>query len=263
MIVRPLLFMVALATVSAGQAQWDVPVHVELTGTAMEDRRVTGLADPNALDAGVSLDAARAGTMGFAPATGALALSADLVPAPLAYSVGMLVTVVPVSANAPGATLELNGLGPQAIVKGSGLPLDSADLVPGAPARLLYDGERFMLLTSALKACRTGYSPASATLCVEDSARAAQTFLNANLACAASGARLCKFGEWISACQKYPGFMGTVPEAEWVDSAGNHLSNAKLVGVGSDGLSLDGAGCNFGYHADPILVNRFRCCTNR
>jgi hypothetical protein len=261
---RAISIGVLTAWTGVAAAQWDVPVRVELTNADPDARQVTGLADPSALDAGVSVDAARAQSMSFATASGTTALVADLSPAPTAYTAGMLITLVPASANESGATLDLNSLGARPIVKGAGLLLDSADLSPGAPARFLFDGERFVLVSSALRACRTGYSAVSATLCVEDSSRAPLTFSNANLACAAIGARLCKFGEWISACRKAPGFMGTVPEAEWVDSAGNFDSNAKVVGVGNDGhTTTPGSGCNYGGHDGPTLSHRYRCCTNR
>ncbi|MBP7155142.1 MAG: hypothetical protein KBA60_03975 [Flavobacteriales bacterium] len=245
-------------------AQLDVPVAIELTGSTDADRQVDGLASPLVPDAAVSVAAARATTMSYATASGTLQLVADLEPAILAYTPGMMITLVPNAANAAGATLELNGLGAQTVVKFGELPLDSADLPAGIPARLIYDGSRFLLLSNASRPCPTGFYAATSTYCIQDSSLAAITFFNAITYCHNTGARLCSMGEWANACRTKPTFIGTVISAEWVDSAANNSNDAKTIGAGwATDEPLPGVACNYGFTNIPTALFRFRCCMTR
>jgi len=258
-----LAFFVALCAPLV-QAQWDVPVGIELTGATDGDRQVDGLASPFLPDAAVSVAAARATTMSYATASGTDQLVADLEPAIVTYSLGMTITLVPSNANEAGATLELNGLGAQPMVKFGGVPLDSADLPVGIPARLIYDGSRFMLLSNTSRPCPTGFYAPTSTYCIQDSSSAAITFFNAILACQNAGARLCSMGEWANACRNKTTFIGTVLSAEWVDSAANHTNDAKTVGAGwATNVPLPGVACNYGYTHIPTELYRFRCCLTR
>ncbi len=247
----------------AAHGQWETEVKLQLSGNEDAHRQVHGLAAPLSSDAGVSLEAARALAVSFAGVQGTEVLTGALTPAPAAYTTGMLVTIVPAQANAAGATLDLNGLGPMPIVKGSELPLDSADLPAGAPARLLFKDDRFVVVSNVPKTCPTGYSVVNSRLCIEDVARPPQNFYDANATCSAAGGRMCRFAEWAAACRKIPGFFDTVLEAEWIDSAGNHTPNAKLMGYGSDGFYGEGEGCKYGTHTEPANERPIRCCMNR
>jgi len=244
--------------------QWDVPVPVVLNGSTAQQRQVLGLADPVDSSSAVSMAAARDNAATYALATGHMVLIADLVPAPSAYSAGMVVHLLPQQANGPGAQLDLNGLGPRPLAKQGGLPLDSADLFPGIPVRLVYDGTVFMLLGSTYLPCRSGFRAVAREFCIEDSSRAAVNFYNAVQACTLMGARLCTFSEWTHACRSIPDFMGTVPSYEWVDSAANSATDAKRVGQGSDGsTNPESAGCTYGGTSSPTNTARYRCCTDR
>jgi len=246
------------------QAQLEVPVAIELTGATDADRQVDGLASPLVPDAAVSVAAARATTMSYATASGTDQLVADLEPAILEYTPGMMITLVPSAANAAGATLELNGLGARSMVKFGELPLDSADLPVGIPARLIYDGSRFLLLSNASRPCPTGFYAPTSTYCIQDSSLEAITFFNAITYCHNTGARLCSMGEWANACRTKPTFIGTVLSAEWVDSAANHTNDAKTVGAGwATDVPLPGVACNYGFTYVPTELFRFRCCLTR
>ncbi len=245
------------------RAQWDVPVPIVLTGPDDADRQVTGLADPLTPDAGMSVAAVRSLAVSFTEVSGTTTLAGTLTPAPSAYTAGMLVTIVPVEAHDAGATLDLNGLGPMPVTKGSGIPLDSADLAIGAPARLLFNGSEFVVVSNVPRPCKAGYMAISPQLCTETEPREATDLVSAAATCHANGGRLCRFAEWISACHSIPGFVGTITEAEWVDSAANHSDRAKTNGVGSSGLNEEGTGCQFGSHALASALHPFRCCMSR
>ena len=164
-------------------AQWDVPVRIELTGSQPADRQVLGLADPAVLDAGTSAEAVRSNAVSYTTTQGSAVLTGALIPAPQAYVAGMVVSVLPDEANESGAQIDLNGLGPRAIMKTGGLPLDSADLIPGSPVRLVYDGDNFIVLGPVYLPCPAGYHVGSREYCIEDSSRAAVNFYQATAAC--------------------------------------------------------------------------------
>jgi len=260
---RSLLLLNALALVSVAMGQLDVPGPLLLDGSAPEQRQVLGLGSPQTSDAAVSLGDLRSATVSRSPVLGNTLLTADLFPPPPGYTPGMIVQLTPVQANSAGAEIDLNGLGVRPVVKWGGLPLDSADLRPGVPVRLVYDGERFLLLGDSRLNCPPGYVSVAADFCVETASRLGADLYDANLQCAASGGRLCTFAEWSHACRNVPDFMSTVLDLEWVDSAANSTNYGKVMGVGEDGSGGTGTGCTFGGLRLPTVVNRYRCCTNR
>lgn len=252
-----------LMTISTS-AQLEVPTRIILNGSASMDRQVTGLALPTTPTDGVSLAATRTNATTTTTVTGANALLGTLTPAPTAYTPGMIITIIPSQINTDAATLELNGLGPHFIVNENEQPLHAGVLRPGIPARVVFTGTYFQLLSTTQLPCGIGSKAANRDYCIEDSSSTADTFFQAIAQCTARGARLCTISEWSHACSRTPGFLGTVIEAEWVDHAANHTTGAKLVGYGIDGENaVLGLGCNFGGQDQPTVPHRFRCCTNR
>lgn len=248
----------------ASTAQLELPGSLQLTGASDADRQVVGLAAPLTRDAAVSADAARNQAVSFSTVGGPV-WQVSLTPAPTAYTAGMLITVLPDAPNEAGVQVDVNGLGPRAIVKPGGLPIDTAELRGGAPARLLYDGERFVVIGNVYRPCKPGFSPVGRALCVQDSSNAALPFFDAVDYCAQHDARLCSYAEWIASCRLLPGFLATVVGIEWADNAANNTSDAKTVGYGGDGQTgtpLD-FGCDRGSTTAPTNPRRFRCCTLR
>ena len=245
-------------------AQLEVPGPIVLEGATPEQRQILGLADPQTLDAAISLGALRASTVSYTQLQGTADLTGTLVPAPDAYTIGLIVTALTAEANLPDPTLDLNGLGQRPIVKQGGLPLDSADLLPGIPVRLVYDGAQFQLISSGALPCPSGLVAVGREYCVATHPNNAVTFFEANRACAVKGTRLCTLSEWAHACYTIPAFLGTVTTAEWVDHAANDNSGAKLVGAGNNGQDdVPGTGCHFGAQSPPYTPYRYRCCSHR
>ncbi|MBX2980724.1 MAG: hypothetical protein KF905_15660 [Flavobacteriales bacterium] len=245
--------------------QWTVPVKLELSGTLPEQRQVSGLAMPDATDAGVSLDAERTQYTSTSSTSGSQVLSALLVPAPTAYQSGMTITVIPTEAHEAGASITLNGLSPQPLHARNGAPVMAGELPVGVPSRLVFDGNAFVVLGTVGTACPEGYSAVGSSVCIADSSAAPRNFFEANLYCRQQQARLCSFGEWVAACRADAAFFTTVPSAEWVDHAANLTETAKTVGHGQDGTNVPpGAGCNFGGYGTAASDNyRVRCCKDR
>lgn len=259
---RATLFLSAISC-QVARGQLDVPGPLVLTGAATEQRQVLGLSAPQTGDAALSAGDLRSATVSRGDAQGSVLLTVDLFPTPLFYSPGMVVQLTPLETNSSAPQLDVNGLGPRDIVKWGGIPLDSADLQAGVPVRLVYDGERFMLLGDARLNCAPGFVAVTTGHCIEPQSRAAVDFFDANLQCAALGARLCTLAEWSRGCSVVPGFMSTVLDMEWVDSAANNANYAKTMGTGDDGAGGSGTGCTYGGLRLPTIPNRFRCCMNK
>lgn len=244
--------------------QWELPERVVLNGGSEQDRRVSGLAAPDQADAGTSATAARDLATTFTVVTGATVLSADPVPAIIAPVVGMVLTIVPIESHGPSPYLALNATGPFPLMDRAGDPLDSAAMPPGAPARLVFDGNAFILLNTRTVDCPSGYLPLSAGQCMEAEPRAAVDFVTASTTCAAEQARLCRFGEWSVGCDRFGWTFSDNSAAEWVDSGANDADDAKVMGAGSLGYQgITGVGCRYGASRPMSNTALFRCCRDR
>ncbi|MEZ4791283.1 MAG: hypothetical protein R2811_14905 [Flavobacteriales bacterium] len=245
-------------------SQLDMPVRMQLEGPTNEDRQVNGLADPTQGDAAVSADATRAGVVNRATTTGTLHLVGMVQPEPFELTPGQLVTIVPQEANEAGADLELNSTGSHPLVKWGGLPLDSADLTVGVPARLVFDGVNWQLLNWNARPCPVGSIPANAGHCVDSETRGTGTYYEAVAACVDRGGRLCSFGEWSSACRRDPAFLTTVTNYEWIEDAANNPNDGKVMGRGYNGPDvMEGLACEWGWTQAPTIVSLYRCCYDR
>lgn len=247
-------------------AQLELPVPLHLTSSDASERQVVGLGYPLTSDAAVSVDAARFSATKQAVVSGQQVLVGNLTPMPSGYTMGMIVNVIPDSVNTWDAVIDLNGLGSRPLLKSSGTPIDSADLRPGVPARLLYDGSGFRVISSILMPCPEGYFEGGREYCIESESRADTSFYGSVGVCRKSGARLCTMAEWVHACTSNSWFIGTVLNHEWVDSAANNTNGAKRVGNGGDGTPDGPVGidCLHGsWAAYPTGISRFRCCKSR
>ncbi|MCC6541649.1 MAG: hypothetical protein IT225_05470 [Flavobacteriales bacterium] len=239
-------------------------VPLSFSGTDPAARQVLGLQPPIGASDAVSLGAARANTTTHVVISGSSALTGDLVPAASILTAGMVISVLPLEVNGPAPTLDLNGLGPRAVLKENGQPLDAGELRTGVPARLVFDGSAFRSITASFLGCPPAYAVVSNTYCITAQPGAAVTFFEAIEACSDQGGRLCTISEWSHACSSLPWFFGTVLQAEWVDHAANNTTGAKLVGVGIDGGGVgEGSGCAFGGQSPPTNPFPYRCCYNR
>jgi hypothetical protein len=171
----------------------------------------------------------------------------------------MLLSIEPSAANTGPVTLNVNGLGAVPVLKSVSLALDSGDLRPGIPARVIFDGSAFQLVSQWHPACPPGYMAISRDVCIQTAVHDSTTWYGATDQCVASGARLCTMGEWYQGCAMPGGIFNSVLAFEWVDEAANNTNYAKLMG-------MDGAGvidCKHGGLIVPLAQRVFRCCWDR
>lgn len=240
-------------------AQWELPGPLTFTGPNLEERQLTGLADPSAATHGAHLDAARYNSTTLVYATGQNALIGGTTPATETLTPGLRLVLVTAETNSQAVTLTLNGSPETAVLDMAGNELDSAALVPGTPYDLIFDGTAFRTTNQTWPGCPPGTIGIGRSSCVEWNTREAASFYAANSRCTVAGMRLCHFSEWIHGCQQQGGFAETISAAEWVDSAANHDNYAKLMGVGDAGIP----DCRDGTHRIPNGIAPFRCCINR
>lgn len=241
-------------------AQWDLPVPLQLDGGADADRRVSGLGTPLAEDDGVSVHTLRTQAVHFAETQGTDALSITLQPPLPAYTPGMALGFVPTAANSGAVTLAVDGLAAVPLTKGTGQPLDSADLRPGIPVRVVYDGATFQVLSQLQRGCPTGSIAVNQRTCIDVEDRGDRNFYASSNQCHERGGRLCRWQEWVLACEMPGGIQPTVMDFEWVDHGANDNNLAKRVGFNEATLEQD---CRGGSHRIPTGLARQRCCYDR
>ena len=253
---------IALLLIGANalHAQWDLPVPLVLDGNAPEDRQVEGAAAPMEPSDAVPLASLRAPVAVFGHATGTNALLLDLVPAPLTYQTGMVVTFVPQAHNTGPATLDVAGLGAMPLLKTVDHPLDSADLRPGVPVKVAFDGEAFQVLSQLRPPCPAGTIALAHDVCIDTTASTPRNFYASNLNCMGRNGRLCTFAEWVTACEMNGGIQPSVADFEWVDHAANDANKAKRIGWNEIDDVQD---CRDGGLRIPNELSPFRCCFDR
>lgn len=257
---RAVTFASLLLIAAAAEAQLELPKPLVLDGAAPAQRQVTGLAAPLQGDAGVSANADRTNATAFAQAQGTNALTLALTPTLTAYAPGLRVIMVPTAVNSGDATVDIDGLGPVPVRKNVNMALDSADLHPGVPVTMVYDGATFQLVNQTYPGCPVGYSAISPDVCIADQSNDSLSWFAAVRYCADRGARLCGFQEWIQGCLKLPAFVGTVSDYEWVDSAANYTNMAKNMGWTDTATAGD---CHAGNRQLTTAKFRSRCCYDR
>ena len=247
-------------TLSAATAQWDLPVGISLVADSADERQVLGVAAPTGETHGVSAGTERDGALTFVHVTGAQLLTgASLVPGG-SFSPGQRLTIVADAVNSGDVSLSVDGLASIPLRKFVSEPLDSADLRPGIPVDVIYDGTVFQMISQLPATCPTGTAGVSRTVCMEVQPSPAANFFVAIEACGARNGRLCSFSEWIGACTMGNFVLTSITDYEWVDHAANYYDRAKTMGINANTLAPD---CLSGSLRIPSFASPYRCCYDR
>lgn len=257
---RAILLAGLVFTLCQAHGQWELDGRLVLDGDSAADRRVTGVAGASAPQDGTTPADHRAQLLVEAEAQGLDQLNVTLDPAPGAYVPGLGLAFVPQAANTGPVTLDVNGLGPRDVLGMGSQPLDSANLRPGMPVHVVYDGAAFQVVNAMDPACPTGYLPVSTSVCIQAQPNGPLNVYAAAGFCTQRGARLCSFGEWAAGCAMAGGFLPSVSDFEWVDHAANDANKVKRMGWDA---VLQEASCTQGGLALPSTATPFRCCYER
>jgi hypothetical protein len=261
---RSLASWSCMVLATLGYAQWSVPGPIVLNAPDEAQRQVLGLGPANDESDALRLDDLRMRSATLASAVDAGAIwELALGPEGTPVVEGMVIDLIAPTTNLAGVALDVNGTGALPLVGWKGSGLDSAAITAGRPLRVVRTATHYIVLDKVRSACPAGYRTFSAASCIETAPRTATTFFEAANNCLESGARLCTFAEWTSACTLLPGFMDLVPQAEWIDHAANSDDYAKIIGVGENGYSGAGTGCDYGGLRLPTNNAPYRCCIER
>jgi hypothetical protein len=110
--------------------------------------------------------------------------------------------------------------------------------------------------TTPASSCDPGYASVG-SYCIQTTARPAKNFYAAGSACADSGAQLCSWSEWTTACAE--GVLSDVVftsagKTEWIDA---YASNWDWVGTARPSINKD---CTYPGRQAPTASEAFRCC---
>lgn len=241
-------------------AQLESPVPIVLEGSTNADRQVKGSALPTAPDHGASAEAVRTQAVQQTTASGTNTLTASLTPTALGYAAGMMLSITPATANDTAVTLNVDGLGAMPVLKFTNEQLDSADLRPGIPVLLVFDGAAFQLISQTGIACPPGMLEVNRDVCVEATPSGPASWYNAVSTCNMRGLRLCGWADWFKGCSMPGGFVNSIVEYEWLDNASNDNNHGKRVGLTTGTTTPN---CYGGGTMIPNGSNNFRCCYNK
>jgi hypothetical protein len=246
------------------RSQWTVPGPLQLDGVTDAERQVIISGDAVSGSDALNLSGVRRqlGNTGVVSSTGA-SWVVTVGNEGTTLSEGAVIQFLAPSTTPAGLMLDVNGMGPLPVLGWEGMPLDSGTWVAGSAIRVVRATDHYMVLDKVRASCPPGFITYGAGACIAASWRGPATFFAAADSCLASGTRLCTFAEWTAACTLVPNFMDQVSQPEWIDHAANSTNYAKVIGVGENGYSGAGTGCDYGGIRLPTNNARFRCCTER
>lgn len=259
-----ILAMTLLQLAVPAWSQWSVPGPIQMGGALSDERQVIGLgpaeleADALNLD-GVRRQLANSGSVVPTGTTWEISVGTEGAP-PIEGSVLFFIAPEPTPA---GLSLDVNGSGPLLVTGWEGLPLENGAFAAGASIRAVRTTDRYQVLQNVRTTCPPGYIAYGPGACIAANWRGPATYFAAADSCLMTGARLCTFAEWTSACSLIANFMDQVSQPEWIDHAANSTNYAKVIGVGENGYSGAGTGCDYGGIRLPTNNARFRCCIER
>ena len=182
-------------------------------------------------------------------------LSITMQPAIGNYADGLMVSFISAITNTGAVHVQLQNLPFVQVLKPDGLPLDSAEIIPGLPLTMVYSDSAFRIISSVNSYCPANTYAINENTCIETEERAPSTFWLAVKTCGDEGGHLCNWNEWYVACFENPGLiLNTTNNWEWIDDAANNQNEAKLVGNG---------GCEAGTHVVTTSSFSFRCCYSK
>lgn len=130
---------------------------VPTAATPWNSQRITGLGAGTARTDAARVDQVQdSSQLALGAVAGTDTITGSLTPAITAYTAARAVIFEPAATNTGAVTININGLGARAIVKGNGVALAAGDLVTGVPVLIIDDGTRFVLINPQTGVAGTG-----------------------------------------------------------------------------------------------------------
>lgn len=217
-------------TVLVAQVRVDKPII--LTSADSVQRSITGLAPATNESHLITLGDAQRGAYRWAQVSGtAMAIQLAMEPPCAAYTNGLNVRFMPVSAAAGAVTLNVDGLGAERIYRSDARPIGAGQIQPGTVVEAVYMDTAFFLVGRERGGCPAGYLPAGGDLCIMREDTGFMSIYSATRWCFERGARLCSWDEFIAACSINQSELGGLfNEWEWIDGTSDHTHTANQGG---------------------------------
>jgi hypothetical protein len=233
------------------QVLLDVPIA--LTG-GDDERTVRGVAIPNALSGGVSVEAAVLGIAHWGTFTMVGdTLRIDLNPAEIEDRVGVLLRGLLPSLPHRQLYVRLGDRGARPLIHRDGTMVHGAGLAPGTVVEVLTGTDAHLLTALTRTRCPMASIPLNEATCIDTAAiNTSASFYQAARICAERGGRLCAWDEYIAACNLLgPELNGLFNDWEWINDTSNHTHTVDQAGRTT---------CISQRSAAPNAVGTTRCC---
>lgn len=209
-------------------AQVKVDRSVIFTSSDSAQRQVDGLTAPLTEGDLITLSTARSGGVHLATVGGsATAMTLTTDPPASAYVTGMLLRFLPVNTSSGSVTVNVDGLGPRAVLRHDLLPVAWGDLLPGRMVEMQYMDTAFVILSRPGSDCPPGFLPVNAHYCIQQTDVDNQNWYAGQRFCADRGARLCTWDEYYHACMvQSANLSGLFDDWEWFDDTADHTHTA-------------------------------------
>ena len=226
-----LLVLPLLASASVpGQVRLDRPLV--LSGASDSLRRIDGLVKAQQADALITAKEALAGSYCWGVPSGAsnfILLSTT--PPVDAYTNGLTIRWIPHRVNTGPPRANVNNLGARRILRPDGLPAEQGALDPGKVVEIVFWDSTFFLTSRSRTDCPDGYASLNADICIQRNDSGSTDYFSAALQCRISGARLCTWAEYMSACDLVGGQLnGLFDDWEWIDDTSDHTHTSNQAG---------------------------------
>ncbi len=260
---RILGISIALLMAFTTLAQVSIDQPVQLTGTAPEQRQVTGLPASIAPNAALSTATEQGGQHRKAlTTTNGTNWHADLPSLTGPASAGTQLLVTSPSISVGSVSLEVNDQPAAPVLVRPGVPLAGDAYPEGTIISLVYDGSAYHVMNgraNARRSCPDGMVAVNDQFCIEPNERPASNYFQAGLACATEDRRLCSWGELYAACMAAGtlGLNNMVGNWEWTRDSANEDGNIRMVLLNS----CAAAGTRVA--TDTTLPIVSRCCYSR
>lgn len=224
--------LVMVGATSIAQVTVDRPII--LNGTSNEARQVTGLAPDTDPGAALNTSTERSGLHRYSLPTPSTTWSIDLASLPDAVAGTQLNLVVPDGEDA-AVLVSVNGAEALPLEWMSGLPVLGSELQAGGTISVVHSGTSYQMLSGAsrrIRNCPVDMIAVNTQFCVDTAESAATDFVQASLACAALGKRMCSWAEHHAACADriVLGLSAMNDGWEWTNNTSNEDNSVRMVG---------------------------------
>ena len=179
--------------VSSAIAQVESSSSILFIDTVSSNNAVKGIKSVDSKNDGINVSTLVSGQSNYSNATGTNDLNVTL---PFSPSIieGFIINFKVQNTNTDSISLSINGSNNYSVIKNSGFPIDSAQLQPGQILSVIFNGNKFVVLSKLYKPCKKGFVSVNDEYCIDSLPRNISSFFPAIQSCGNDDAMLCTWG---------------------------------------------------------------------